>query len=95
MTNDYKRYLTTAIAYLGFGGLLVALYHPDPATRTHGERGFTLFVLEVIGVIVFDILRSRWGWPGYTWAVLVLGIAGVHIAFVMKAIPARRRVNAK
>lgn len=73
-----------ALSYVGFLGLFTYFYGRGDVAR-HGRRGFTVFVWEVIGFVLFDVVRVKFGWPTLTFAPVIGAVAVCKIILMVRA----------
>jgi hypothetical protein len=72
------------LSYVGFLGLFTYFYGRGDVAR-HGRRGFTVFVWEVIGFVLFDVVRVKFGWPTLTFAPVIGAVAVCKIILMVRA----------
>lgn len=73
-----------ALSYVGFVGLFTYFYGRGDVAR-HGRRGFTVFVWEVIGFVLFDVVRVKFGWPALIFAPVIGAVAVFKIILMVRA----------
>jgi len=77
------------LSYVGFLGLFIHLYGRSDVAR-HGRRGFVVFIWEVIGLVVVDVIRLKLGWPPVIFVPVVAAVAIFKIVLIIRAVRERR-----
>jgi hypothetical protein len=73
-----------AVSYVAFLGLFTYLYGRGDVAR-HGRRGVAVFTWEVVGFVLFDVVRVKLGWPPVTFAPVVGVVAAIKLTLVVLA----------
>ena len=73
------------MSYVAFLGLFTYLYGRGDVAR-HGRRGFVIFVWEVVGFILLDVVRVRFGWPATVFGPAIGAVAIIQAALVIRAL---------
>jgi len=73
-----------ALSYVAFLGLFAYFYGRADVAR-HGRRGFTIFVWEVVGFVLFDVVRVKFGWPAVAFAPIIGAVAVFKIILMVRA----------
>jgi hypothetical protein len=78
------------LSYIACGGLFTYFFGSGEVAR-HGRRGVVVFAWEVVALVLFDVLRVKFGWPGYAFAPVIVGLAAVKAVLIIRALrePAR------
>ncbi len=74
-----------ALSYVAFLGLFTHLYGRGDVSR-HGRRGFVIFIWEVVGFVLFDVVRIKLGWPATAFAAPIGVVAVVKIIIIVRAL---------
>ena len=74
---------------MGFLGLFTHLYGRGEVAR-HGRRGFVVFVWEIIGLVLVDVIRLKLGWPPVIFVPVLCVLAVFKIALIVRAVNERR-----
>jgi hypothetical protein len=69
--------------------LFTHLYGRGDVAR-HGRRGFVVFVWEVIGLVLVDVVRMKLGWPPVVFVPVLCVLAVFKIALIVRAVSERR-----
>jgi len=69
--------------------LFAHLYGRGDVAR-HGRRGFVVFVWEVIGLVLVDVIRTKLGWPPVVFVPVLCVLAVFKIALIVRAVSERR-----
>ena len=77
------------LSYVGFFGLFTHLYGRGDVAR-HGRRGFVVFVWEVIGLVLVDVVRLKLGWPPVVFLPVLCIVAVLKIVLIVRAVSERR-----
>ncbi|HUV87060.1 MAG TPA: hypothetical protein VMX79_08095, partial [bacterium] len=72
-----------------FLGLFAYFYGRADVAR-HGRRGFTIFVWEVVGFVLFDVVRVKFGWPAVVFVPVLCIVAALKIVLIVRAVGERR-----
>jgi hypothetical protein len=72
------------LSYVGFVGLFTYFYGRGDVAR-HGRRGFTVFIWEVVGLVFFDVVRVKFGWPALAFAPVIAAVAAFKIILMVCA----------
>jgi len=78
-----------ALSYVAFLGLFAYFYGRADVAR-HGRRGFTIFVWEVVGFVLFDVVRVKFGWPAVVFVPVLCIVAALKIVLIVRAVGERR-----
>jgi len=81
------------VSYVAFLGLFTHLYGRGDVAR-HGRRGFVVFVWEVIGLVLVDVIRVKLGWPA-TIFFPGLGVLAFLKVFLIVRAASERRTSAE
>jgi hypothetical protein len=73
------------VSYVGFLGLFTHLYGRGDVAR-HGRRGFVVFVWEIIGLVLVDVVRLKLGWPPLIFVPVLFVLAVFKIALIVRAV---------
>ena len=73
-----------AVSYVAFLGLFTYLYGRGDVAR-YGSRGVTAFAWEVVGFVLFDVVRVKLGWPAVTFAPVIGVVAAIKLALIVLA----------
>jgi hypothetical protein len=74
-----------ALSYVAFLGLFAHLYGRGEVAR-HGRRGFVIFIWEVVGLVLFDVVRVKLGWPATVFVPAVGVVAVITLIQIVRAL---------
>lgn len=74
-----------ALSYVAFLGLFTYLYGRGDVAR-HGRRGFVIFVWEVVGFTLLDVVRVKFGWPATVFAPAIGAVVVIKVALIIRAL---------
>lgn len=73
------------VSYVGFLGLFTHLYGRGDVAR-HGRRGFVVFVWEILGLVLVDVVRVKLGWPLVIFVPVLCVLAVFKITLIVRAV---------